>query len=319
MGCILKILTSAIFIIINTAAYGYSAEVVDKIVAIVNDEVITQSELEESMLSFVADYQFRYGPEEAQDRLSEAKSDALNRLVEEKLILQEAKRREIRVDEASVDERVQETKSKFASEEEFKQILSESGLTIEKLGNRYKEQLMMRTLINGIVYHNIQITPTQVSAYYHGLKNEFTQPARAKFRIIVLKFKPEKEKYVVSSQAAELLDRIRSGEDFGIIAQRYSEGPNAVDGGDMGFVSKGEMVKEIDEVVFSLKEGEVSEVIETSLGCNIIKVEKKLPESELSLAEATPMIRERLFGREAELLLREFIDNLKKEAYIDVR
>lgn len=308
-----------IFIIIYVTGYSYGAEVVDKIIAVVNDEVITQSEFEESMLSFIADYQLRYGLEEAEDRLNEAKSDALNRLIEERLILQEAKRRNMQVDKAEVDERLQQVRSKFDSEEKFKKTLSRSGLTIRKLKDKYREQIMMRVLVNGIISHNVKITPTQIAAYYYGHKSEFIQPEKVKFRIIILKFMSEEEKIKVRSFAEKLLDRIRSGEDFGILAKQYSEGPNAEDGGDMGFISRAEMIKEIDEAIFSLRENEISEIIETSLGYNIVKVEKIISSSELSLAEATSLISERLFGRDAELVFREFIDNLKKEAYIDIK
>ena len=307
------------FIIITVTTYSYGAEVVDKIVAVVNDEVITQSEVEESTLSFIADYQLRYGPEEAESKLDDARNDALNRLIEEKLILQEAKRRNIQVSDAEIDERLQQVKSKFASGEEFEKAISESGLTIEKLKDKYRVQLMMATLVNGIIYHNIQISPTQIATYYYGHKSEFIQPGKVKFRILLLKFKPEQEKTTIKSHAEELLQRIRFGEDFGALAKQYSEGPNAVDGGDMGFVTRGETIKEIDEVIFSLEEDQVSEAIETQVGYNIVKVEEKVPEYEFSLAEATPMIRKRLYEREAELTLREFIDNLKEEAYVDIK
>ncbi len=307
------------FIIITAAIYSYGAEIVDKIVAVVNDEVITQSEVEESTLSFIADYQLRYGREKAKNKLDDARSDALNRLIEEKLILQEAKRRNIEVSDAQVEERLQQVKSKFASEKEFEKAISESELTVEKLKDKYRNQLMMSTLVNGIIYHNIQISPTQIAAYYYGHKREFVQPAKAKFQIILLKFRPEQEKAAIRSLAQEILRRIRSGEDFGMLAKQYSEGPNAVDGGDMGFVTRGETIKEIDEAIFSLGVGQASEIIETQAGCNIVKVKDRIPEYEFSLAEATPMIKKRLYEREAELTLREFIDKLKEEAYIDIK
>ena len=299
--------------------FAYCAEVVDKIVAIVNDDIITQSEVEESTLSFIADYKLRYGQEEAQNRLDEAKNDALNRLIEEKLILQEAKRRDIKIEDAEVDKRINEVKARFGSDDTFNKALSESGITVDKLRDKYRDQLMMKELINGIVFHNIQISPTQVAAYYYGHKNEFAQPETIKFRIILLKYKPGQEKQIVKSFAQELLKRINSGEDFAALAKEYSEGPNAEDGGEMDFVSKGEMAKEIDEALFNLQEGSVSAVIETTAGCNIVKAEKKLKGSEISLADATPLIRQRLYGREAELILREFIGNLRKEAYIEVK
>ncbi|MFH0732736.1 MAG: peptidylprolyl isomerase [Candidatus Omnitrophota bacterium] len=297
----------------------YCAQTVDKIVAIVNDEIITQSELDEFTAAFIADYNLRYGSEMTQDKLDTAKNDALNRLIEEKLIMQEANKRNIQVDEADIEDAVKSVKTKFESEEEFDKAISASGLTIDKLRAKYKNQLMIRELVNGIVSHNINVSPTQIAAYYYGHKNEFVQPASVKFSIIVLKFKPDQEKDTVRVFARELLDRINSGEDFSGLATKYSEGPKADDGGDMGFVSKGTMMKEIDDAIFSLKNNEVSDVIETSAGCNIVKVAEKMQELEFSLKDATARIRERLYEREAELMLREFVDKLKKDAYLEIK
>ena len=315
----LKMLLLAGAIIFMVSCYGYAAEVVDKIVAIVDDEIITQSEVEESLASFIADYKIRYGEEETRQRLEEAKGDALNRLIEEKLILQQAKKRGIQVNESEVNVRLQQVRDKFNSEEEFLMLLSESGLTITKLKDKYRAQLMMKTMINGIIQYNIAVSPTEIASYYHGHKDEFMQPEKVNFRIILLKFKPEKSKIVTASQAKDILKKIRSGEDFATLASEYSQGPNAANGGSMGFLSRGDMVKEIDEALFSLAEGEVSEAIETSLGYNIVKVEKRIPKSELSFEEAAPLVRERLFEREAELVFREFIDKLKENAYVDIK
>ena len=298
---------------------GYAAELVDKIVAVVNDDIITQSELRESMLAFVADYHLRYGPEEAEVRLNEAKSDTLNRLVEEKLLFQEAKRREVKIVEADVEQRLENAKGKFESEEEFENALSKSGLTTEKLKSKYRDQLMIKALVNGIVMHNVDITPTQIAAYYYGHEEEFRQPEKVKFRIILLKFRPEQDKEIVRSFAGEIAKRAGSGEDFATLSRQYSEGPNAAGGGDMGFVSREDIAKEIREAIAPLIEGGVSAAIETSAGCNIVKLERKLPASTISLQEASSRVRERLFGREAELIFREFIDNLKKNAYIDIK
>lgn len=320
MSKTIKILIYLIFAIFCTASYGYATEkVVNKIVAIVNDEIITQSEVEESMLAFVKDYQVRYGEEETENRLSEAKSDALNRLIEEKLILQEAKKRNIKINEVDVEQRLEEVKKRFPSEEEFDKAISESGISIEKLRIKYRDQLMMKTLVSGIVANGIRITPTQIAAYYYGHKDEFTKAQKVKFRIILLRFRERQDKAVVRTFAEEILKKINSGEDFATLAKQYSEGPNAQEGGEMDFVTKGSMAKEIDDAIFSLKENEVSGIIDTSLGCNIVRVEKIQPPSELLLEEATPTIREMIFEREAELILREFMDNLKKDAYIQIK
>ena len=95
---------------------AYAAEVVDRIIAEVNDDVITQSELQESMIPFIADYRLRYSEEKLKDKLDEARQDALNRLIEEKVLLQEAKKRQIKVEDKEIEGRIAQVKTRFESE-----------------------------------------------------------------------------------------------------------------------------------------------------------------------------------------------------------
>lgn len=298
---------------------AYAANVVDRIVAVVSDDIITQSELEESMLPFMADYRLRYGEEKLKDKVDEAREDALNRLIEEKLILQDAKRREVTVDEEEIEERVEDVKSRFESEEEFHRTLEESGITVTRLKQRYREQVMMRKLINGLINVKVKITPTQIGAFYYGNREDFSTPKMVRFKVLLLKPLPDRNIKETEELALQTLDRIRAGQDFDMLVKEYSQGPNIDKGGDMGFMPEGSIIKEVEDAISDAEPGEISGLIKTATGFNIIKIIDKKEPGVQSLTEATDIIRKRLFQREAELTLREFMDELKKDAYIDIK
>lgn len=297
----------------------YAADVVDRIVAVVNDDVITQSELEESMLPFVADYKVRYGEEDLKDKIDEARQDALNRLIEERLILQEAKKRKITVAEEEIEERLQRIRSRFRDEEEFSRTLEESGVTIQKLKQRYEEQIMMKKLVTELINIKVRITPTQIAAYYNSHKDDFITPRQVHFKVLLLKPLDGRNMQQTERLTLQLIDRIRAGEDFDSLVKQYSQGPNTEKGGDMGYMQEEGLIKEVKEALSDMEPGEVSALIKTNTGFNIVKlIDRKAPEAK-SLTEVTDLIRERLFQREAELTLREFVDKLKEDAYINIR
>lgn len=317
-GYIGKIISWLALAIFWARTFLYAADVVDRIVAVVNDDIITQSELEESMLPFIADYRLRYGEEEFMDKVDEARQDALNRLIEEKLILQEAKRRKITVDEQEIEERLEHVKSRFNSEEEFRQMLEDSGITMAKLKQRYEEQIMMRKLVNGLVNARVHISPTQIASYYYAHGEDFSTPKMVRFKVLLLKPLPDRNIEQTEELALQVLDRIRAGEDFDMLVEQYSQGPNINEGGDMGYMPEGSIIKEIENAISQLEPGRISGLIKTDTSFNIVKLTDRKEAGVKSLTEVTDAIRSRLFQREAELTLREFVNALKKDAYIKI-
>jgi len=316
-----NLLTKALLAIVIALYIGMpisAAEVVNKIVAVVNDEVITQIELQESMLPFVADYKVRYGIDDIEEKLDEARADALNRLIEEKLLLEEAKKREVEVSDDEIDQRIERVKKRFASEEEFYQVIRESGMSVNKLKEKYKGQIMMRKLVNGLINTNVNISPTEVSAFYHGNKHLFTSPKTVRFKVLQLKPTDERSLSETEKLSMEILSRIRAGEDFDILVKQYSQGPYIDKGGDMGHMPEEGIIIDIKEALSGLNPGETSGLIKTSTGFNIVKLVEKKEAGTKKFEEVSSLIRNRLFQREAELTLREFVDNLKEDAYIKI-
>jgi len=297
----------------------YAAQVVDRIVAVVNDDVITQSELQESMLPFIADYKVRYEEKELEGKMDEVRQDALNRLIEEKLIFQEAKKREIAVEESEIESRLEVVKKKFNSEEEFYQAIRDSGVTMARLKEKYKEQIMMRNLVKGLINSNVNISPTQITAYYHGNIKDFSVPKMARFKVLLVKPLPDSNMDETERIVLNILDKIKDGQDFDVLVRQFSQGPNVDKGGDMGYMPAGGIIKELDDQIELLNVGDTSGIIKTNTGFYIIKVIDKKEAGTLPISDVKDMIKDRLYQRESELTLREFIGNLKEDAYIKIK
>ncbi|MFA5068761.1 MAG: peptidylprolyl isomerase [Candidatus Omnitrophota bacterium] len=295
-----------------------AASLIDKIAAVVNEDVITESELQESMLPFIADYRLRYGEEGLKEKIDEARQDALNRLIEEKLILQEAVKRGVAVDDHEIQQRIDDVKKRFNGDEEFYRAINSSGITLARLKKKYEEQIMMRKLVNDIIASRVNITPSQVTAYYYGNIKEFSRPDSVRFKVILIKPGEELSLLQARKLAEDIRAKINKGDEFDMLAGRFSKGPNAEKGGDMGYMAAGSTIPEIESAISGLDSGRISGVIEAASGFYIIQVIDKKKASTSEIAEVTDIIKERLFQRESELTLREFVSKLKEDAYIKI-
>jgi parvulin-like peptidyl-prolyl isomerase len=197
--------------------------------------------------------------------------------------------------------------------------IQQSGITLAKLKNKYKEQIMMRKLVAGTISQGVNISPTEIAAYYYGNIKDFQTPKMVRFKVLLIKPSADRNIQLTEVLALQVLDRIRAGEDFDILVKEYSQGPNIDTGGDMGYMPEDGIIKELKDAMSQLQAGEVSGLVKTVSGFNIVKVIDRKEPGAKPLAEVTDVIRERLFQRESELTLREFINKLKEDAYIKIQ
>ena len=299
--------------ILTALAHG---EVVDKIAVIVNCEVITQREVERLMEPIGRQYRTLYNKDELPGKLEEARENIINQLIEDRLILGEAKRLNIEVSEQDLDARIEETRRRFESNEQFEKALLEQGLNVRDLKTRFKEQLMTRRLIDQKVGSRIMITPVEISDYYNQHKEEFASAEEVKVRMILIRPKSEGNAREALIQAKEILRRVREGGDFAGLAKEYSEGPYAAEGGLMGDVKRGDLLPQLEDVVFSMDEGEVSEIVQTALGYHILKVEEKAPPQTRGLTDVRHEVEEAIFRIKMKDKVGEWVQGLRKNAYI---
>ncbi|MCG3176334.1 MAG: Chaperone SurA [Candidatus Omnitrophica bacterium] len=294
------------------------AEVLERILAVVNDEVITEQDLQIVMAPVAAQFRTQYTGVELEERMGQARRDFLSKLIEEKLILSEAKKMQVIVKDSEVDEMVADVRNKFQDRESFLQALEDQGMSEKKLWERFRDQIMTSKLVGYDVKSKVSVSPGEISEYYRSNQDEFQQGERVRLQQILVRVstrKPEEAR----SLAESLVKQISEGASFEELAKTHSEGAEAKEGGEMGWMERGQLLGEIDEKVFALPVGGITNPIETSLGYHIFKVLEKQPASLRSLSDVRSEIQDRLFKQKLKKRLDTYVEDLKKNAYISIR
>lgn len=296
-----------------------SAEVLEGIVAIVNDEVITRHDLEEYLAPLYFQYKAEYQGEELQEKLKKLQSDGLRQLIEEKLLLSEARKRKLTVDPKEIQSRLDQVKGRFSSQEEFEETLSRQGLVVEDLEERYRDQIIIGKLVDEEVRYQISVSPSEVTEYYDAHLVEFNLPERIRLKNILIRAEKEEEEEEAFVRIHEIAGMLGDGRSFEELAKQYSQGPNADEGGLMGLVGEGDLSPELETAVFSLPAGKISGVVKSSLGYHLFKVEERIPAQVKPLAEAQQEIQDRLQREKYEIRYKSFIGELRSKAYISLK
>ena len=319
-GFIVKTAT-AFFISILAFSFSAHARIVDKVVAVVNDEIITQSEVDRLLYPIYMQYSQIYKTEEElYKKLDEARLEILKQLINDKLILCEAKRLQIAVDEKEINEQIDFIKNDLKNKGvDFETLLNEQNLTLAELKEKYREQILVKKTIDRELRSRIDIQPSEVSNYYNTHIEDYTQPEQVAVYGILIKLESVRTPLESLQLAADVRKIIDEGRDFNQAADEYSEGPNKEQGGDLGYAKRGELLKEIENVIFFLKTGEVSDVIETPIGYHIFKVYDRKEENVMLFEEARQKVTESLYQAKLQKQFEDWIEKLKSKAYLSIK
>jgi peptidyl-prolyl cis-trans isomerase SurA len=261
----------------------------------------------------------QYQGEELLDKLNQLRRDALDQLIESKLVLQQARKMNINVDDADVEEKLQEVRSRFSSPDEFENALKQQGLTIEDLKNRYREQIMSGILMARSVHAKIFVSPSEVAAYYNGHKDKFRMPQSVEIWNILVRVDDDNNDKEAKKKAIRIWKMVKAGAEFSSMAKKYSEGPFAEKGGYMGFVKKNQLKPELDKVIFRLNKGEVSKIVKSNLGYHIFQAGKKTEPRILRMDEVKDQIKNAIYAKKSEIEYLKWMNELKEDAYIDIK
>jgi len=319
-----QIIIVILFLVISfgvSTGFVYS-ETVDRIVAVVNDEPITQSELDALLIPIYAQYRSAYIGEEFINKVNEARTNLLNQLIEDRLVAQEAKRLEVKVTEEEVEAHINEVKRKFPSDDEFNLFLANQGITLDKLYKRYEEQIAIRKLHYYEVRQKVVVSPLEIEAYYSEHIDEFTEKEKLKVKTIMIKKKEDQGGKMVDEariKIEKLVNEVQNGASFSELAKQHSEGMNAEEGGDLGFIERGEMIPEFDKVLFNLSVGEISPILETDIGYHIFIIEAKQEKKVKTLSEIKDEIYNIIFKIKSKDRFEKWMQELKQNAYISIK
>jgi peptidyl-prolyl cis-trans isomerase SurA len=301
-------------------------KVVEEIVARVNNEVITKSELQHSIDTAEdetkQDCQNRCSPEQIKTLTEERQKNALRDLIDQSLLVQRGKDMGLSVEPdviKQLDSIRQE--NKLPDLETLEKEVEKSGLNWEDFKDGIRKGILTKKVIGDEVGSHINTTNDEVQKYYDEHKQDFVRPEQVALRSIEINTagKTDAEVADLKKKADTALKRIQDGEDFGEIAKRYSDGSTAKQGGYLGVYKRGELSKALEDVVFNMKKNDLTPVMETKQGFLIMQVLEHYDEGEQSLATVGDEIRNKLYDQKLEPALRDYLKTLREQSYVVVK
>jgi peptidyl-prolyl cis-trans isomerase SurA len=300
------------------------AELVDRIVAIVNEDAVTLSELDEEIEPFVKQIQGApYGPDEKRQLLLKVRQDMLNRIIDQRLTDQESKRLGVSIDESEIDKRVDVVKNEnfITTDEDLNKALEAEGYSLEEYRKKIKEQLLSQRLVNMEVKSKVAITGEEISEYYENHKKDYGGATQYHLRTVLIRvssWEKAEEKDMALERMNLVVEALNSGTSFPKAAMQYSEDLTAKDGGDLGLFTIEELAPELQETVRWMEEGEVSSILQTSQGYQLLFLEETRSASGKTLEEARAEIQQQLYREEVDRKYKAWLETLRERSYIKV-
>lgn len=314
------LLALALFLIAPPVA---SAATVSRIVAVVNDEVITSYAVEKEKAAILREAERQQPPldDQARARLDET---ALNRLIDKKLVEQKIRELDIRVSEEEVRQAIEDVKRQNKlSQEALVAALAGQGLSFDQYKGQIREQLERLRLVSQEVRAKIQVGEREMQEYYEANRSRFGAEENFRARSIFFRLDekmPADQVKKVMTTAMTVLNEARGGRDFAELARQHSDDPAAAKtGGDLGSFRKGDILPEFEENLVKMQPGEVSDIIYTPAGLHIIKLEERFPGTPKPFEEVKGEIEDLLYRKKSEERFNQWVADLRKEAAIEVR
>ncbi|HUN55913.1 MAG TPA: peptidylprolyl isomerase [Smithella sp.] len=301
------------------------AEVVDKIVAVVNDEVITLSEFNAAFEPYRKNIENTYKGNDKDAVLKQTKDTLFQRMIDGILIEQEANKTGISatVKDTDVMAVLQDILNKQKlSMQDFLKKLEKDGNSIESVKKEIRSQLVRVRLLRREVKDKILVSDEEIGEYYNKHREEYEGKESVRMKQLLLLVPPgadQSTKLKIKNEALRLRALIMSGESFDLLAAKYSQGPAAPQGGDIGFIEKGTIIPEVEAEAFRLPVDQVSDVIESSLGFHIIKVVDKKGAGLKPIAMVREEIKSKIEDEKLDKKFDEWMSSIRAKSVIETR
>lgn len=300
----------------TTSAFSMT---LDRIAAKVGGEIITLSTVLERSQAELA-RKVRSGdkdippPEEFMPKI-------LDKIIDEKLQTQEAKKIGISVNEESIQAALDEIKeNNNITEEELEEMLKNENSSLERYKETIRDQILVTRVMNYEVLNRVSVSDRDIKKYYRVNQKQFWTPGKvhALHILFILDDKlTREERRIKEVKAKNVLGKIRNGAEFEKMAKLFSEDLSGASGGDLGILEKGKMVAEFEEAVFALKDGEVSDLVKTPYGLHIIKAQKVYHGNTIPFDDVKNKIERVLRAEKGREGYKKWIEELRKNAYVE--
>lgn len=313
-----------LLLLIITLAGNVRAELLDRVVAVVNDDVITLSELNKEGSAVFRNIMEQAPPQEAESVILKARQELLSQMIDNKLVEQRAAQLNVTVSDdevaAAIDRVLERNK---VSMTEFQRELVILGRTEAEYRENVKSQILQSKLISYEIRSKIVITDSKIQEHYNA---HYAQKAEeGDFHILQLGLKWDEgdpaNKEIARKRIEEVREKALDGEDFRKLARQYSTLPSAVDGGDIGLFSEKDLALYMRDTILSMKQGEISPIIETPAGFQffmLLSTKGDAGATQVPTGEIAEKIRETLYEEEMEKQFTKWVSQLREEAYIKI-
>ena len=268
------------------------------VIAYVNNQPVFQSEL--TFMERYTRFEYRYLGSQVHGTM-----DPLNKIIEKKIILQEAKKAGVKISDKEFENYLKKISDSYFTDK-FKESLKERLIEY----GEWKEYMLEQALLEKTVeaqLSELKIEPGEIKKYYYGHLQEFSHDEQVRAYQILVK---------TLTEITEVKKRLESGEDFEKVAKLKSMSPESEKGGDLGYFSKDQMPPEISDAVFKIPAGKISEPVQTGFGYHIFKVVDKRKRGSATLAEAESSVIEKLKAEKKEVFFKSWIKELAKNSDI---
>jgi peptidyl-prolyl cis-trans isomerase SurA len=310
----------AVFALVGLAAVLVPAvgQVVEEIVAVVNDDVITLSQYREQFDATVQQLRSTFQGEEYEKQYQMLKNEMLNMMITDLLLMQQSKEKNINVSEQvkmAIDNIKKE--NNIESDDDLKRGLQQQGLDYGQWVKQLEDNMLKQATVYSEVDRTIVLDDSEIVGYYKLHPAEFTDPEEYRVRAIYLSTEGKTPEAL--EEARKLISgKVKAGEPFNALAKEYSDGPAKEAEGDLGRFRKGELDKTLEQSVARLKAGETGDWIETKNGWYLLKLEEKKDSRLKTFEEVKKDVEERLYSEKKQKKLEEYLKTLREKSYIKI-
>lgn len=316
---IVTIITVSTLLFCSVPGLLDAAVLLDRVVALVNKEVITWSDLYKLMEYEATDQMKTLNEEERMKIFKESEPAFLEKLIDIRLQIQEARRLGLEVTPEEVRETIESVKKKYSlTDNALGESLKKEGLTFEEYEKRLSEQIIISKLVNQQIRKKVIVSEEEVKKYMDANREKLSDGEAFKLRQIFFKRpKNDADKEVIKEKASLIIQKLKAGEDFSALAEEYSEDPSNGLGGNLGFIKKSYLTEEFVNKLNAMNVGDVSAPFWTEKGLHIIKLDEKI--SAQNIDEARENVRKQLTEAKVLETYKSWIKDLRTKAQIVIR
>lgn len=302
--------------------WAQTTQLLDGIAAVVNDDMITISEVRETMGVETEQLQQQFRGVVLRERLAGLYQRTLKQLIDVRLQLARARTLSLQVDDGDVTQHIQTLqKRNEVSDEQLSQMLKSRGMTLESYRGQVREGLLIAKVVNVEVRSRLVVKDTELQEVYQTQRERYQVPGELTVSHILFLVSADASsdgETQARKKAAMVLRKLREGGDFAALARQYSEGPSAARGGVLGTFRSGELLPGFEQAAAKLEAGEISDIIQTRAGLHIIRVEDKQEGRYQPFDDVREAIKTELLQSKTEHKYREWLETLRQGAYVKI-